>query len=150
VRDEHGLAVSAARHPAAVVAEIDDVEFERGLVDPGHVASGCVQGPDIVADAMEGPALPVPLRLVRRHSTPRMSYRLLLLPDPALLVPPARARARDPLAGEDVADLRLPFGMAMGHGDLPVDRLAAAVAVGDGGVDRDPVLDRQLRGITHH
>src|SRR5690606_5919803 len=84
-----------------------------------------------------------------RTPTPRMSYRLLLLPDPALLVPPARARARDPLAGEDVADLRLPFRMAVGHGDLAVDRLAVAVVVGDGGVDRDPVLDRQLRGIAH-
>src|SRR5690554_6042883 len=86
-------------------------------------------------------------RLVRG---PRCSGALLLLPDPALLVPPPRARARDPLAGEDVADLRLPFRMAVGHGDLAVDRLAVAVVVGDGGVDRDPVLDRQLRGIAHY
>src|SRR5690606_30392876 len=94
--------------------------------------------PHIVADAAASPGVGAP------------ASRLLLLPGPALLVPPARARTRDPLAGEHVADLRFPFRMAVGHGDLAIHGLAIAVVVGHGGIDRDPVLDRQPGRIAHH
>src|SRR5690606_24097864 len=68
---------------------------------------------------------------------------LLLRPVAArVLVPPARTRALDPLLREHAADLRLSLGVAVGDRDLAVDGLAVVVVVGDGVVDRDPVLER--------
>src|SRR5690606_39277765 len=98
------------------------------------VGAGC--GGAIVADAPDRSP---------RAPTDRGVAALLLLPRPALLVPPAGARAGDPLAREHLADLRLPLRMAVGHRDLAVDRVAVAVVVGHRRIDRHPVLDRQDR-----
>src|SRR5690606_22909920 len=81
----------------------------------------------------------------------RAKSGLLLLPVAArVLVPPARTRALDPLLREHAAELRLPLGLAVGDRDLAVHGLAVAVVVGDGVVDRDPVLERELAGIADH
>src|SRR5690606_40876398 len=42
--DEHGLAVLAAGHAAAIVAEVEDLELERGTVESGHVAKAWAAG----------------------------------------------------------------------------------------------------------
>src|SRR5690606_35770457 len=74
--------------------------------------------------------------------------QLLLLPAAAVLVPPAAAGAGDPLACEDVADLRFPFRVAVGDGDFAVDGVAVAVVVGHGLVDGDAVLERKLARVA--
>src|SRR5690606_6511646 len=74
--------------------------------------------------------------------------QLLLLPAAAVLVPPAVAGAGDPLAGENVADLRFPFRVAVGDGDFAIHGVAVAVVVGHGLVDGDAVLERELARIA--
>src|SRR5688572_32316350 len=77
-------------------------------------------------------------------AAPRGPERLLLLPAAAgVLVPPAAAGAVDPLLGEDFADARFPFGVAVGHGHFLVDGLAVAVVVGDRLLHAHAVLELQ-------
>src|SRR5688572_10264990 len=56
-----------------------------------------------------------------RCASPRVPG-LLLLPGAAALVPPAGTGAGDPLLGEDVADLALPFRVAVGDGHFAIHR----------------------------
>src|SRR5690606_711058 len=55
--DEHGLAGFEAGDATAVVAQVEDVGGERGLVESGHVAKAACTGPRIVADAQAPPAM---------------------------------------------------------------------------------------------
>src|SRR5690242_16348471 len=74
----------------------------------------------------------------------------LALPRPArVLVIPTGMRAIYPLLGEDLADLRLPFRVAVGNRDLLVHRRAVAVLVGDDGVHLRTLRQRRLGGIVH-
>src|SRR5690606_847319 len=68
--DEHGLATVEAGNATAVVAQVEDVGGERGLVESGHVAKAARTRPRIVADALRPAA-----RARRRRATSASSFR---------------------------------------------------------------------------
>src|SRR5690349_98410 len=78
--------------------------------------------------------------------------RLASLPFPrpaGILVIPTRMRAVYPLLGEALADLRFPFGVAVGDRDLAVHRRAVAVLVGHGRIHLCALRKWCLGGIMH-
>src|SRR5690606_38518354 len=122
----------------SVRAEVDDVRLEGGLVDACQRRESFRNQRNIVSK--EPTLFPRSRGKSRYGDGRRRGDPLLLLPGSALLVPPARTGAGDPLLREYVADLRLPLGVAVGHGDLAVDGVAIAVVVGHRGIHRDAVL----------
>src|SRR5690606_30223762 len=87
------------------------------------------------------------MRCARRPG--RGAAGLLLLPASAGLVPPAGPGAGDPLLREDLADLRLPLRVLVGHRDLAIHRTCVAVLVRHRLVDGDAVGQRDLRCVAH-
>src|SRR5918999_3130217 len=58
-------------------------------------------------------------------------HPLFLLPAAWALIPPTLRGIGDPALGEDRTDLALPFGMAIGPGNLRIKRVAVAVLLGN-------------------
>src|SRR5690606_36264456 len=102
------------------------ISTSNGVLSRRATSKGSSRGPRIVADGQ----------------------CLLLLPAAAALVPPAAARAGRPLLGKHLADLAFPLRMAIGHGDLAVDRVAVAVVLSHRLLDAGAILQRQLGGIA--
>src|SRR5690606_17873314 len=125
--DEHRLALGIAADAATVMAQVMDIEFEDLVKLAAGTGHGTARrnGPRIVA--YPRPASGKPAGPRARPATPPARVLLLLPAAVCSLVPPALAGAGHPLPGEGLADLGLPLGVVVGHGDLAVQGLAVAV-----------------------
>ena len=115
-----------------------EVELRIGYVQRRSDAARVAQNRQIICFAGFGDRLaPRVEERARRDRRRRDDGLLLLLPGAAWsLVVPARLRTTfDPATREGLADIRFPFGMAVGFGDFRVQRVAIAIVLGNQALD---------------